>query len=251
VIRKACKQRTYSRPLTTRRSSIYTYPKEYKGPKLIQEQIKSIATLFGLDPSHAYEFATSLPQLPEGAEGWFAIPSIEAVAKKHFPEITDPAEQYCQVQIMILKMLGESRLFHNYRGGQINSQSLRMHTRTAHALDLIKEVQKGDILIVAGQLGMGHRGRSIRRARELIVRNQNQYGFDGIIGGSIALTHPERFVRKEELDIDCPGAEFKPSGEHEFSHTPIFSFHDGKLKFGARRVAFANDYYGSASGFLP
>lgn len=212
-------------------SSSYTYPKEYKGPKPIQEQIKSIATLFDLDPSHAYEFATSLPQLPEGAEGWFAVPSIEAVAKKHFPEITNSAEQYCQVQLLILKMLGDSRSFYNYRDGEINSQSLRMHARTAHALDLIKEVQKGDILIVAGQLGMRHRGRSVRRAREFIVGNQ--YGFDGIIGGSIALTHPERFVRWEELDMDCPGAEFKPGGGLEFSRAPIFIFSGDGLGFGA------------------
>ncbi len=231
-------------------SSRYTYPKEYKGPKPIKEQIESIAKLFGLDPSHAYEFAKSLPrELPEGAEGWFAIPSIEVVAKKHFPEVTDPAEQYCQIQIMILKMLGESRSFYNYREGQINSQSLRMHARTAHALDLIKEVQKGDILIAAGQLGMRHRGRSVRRAREFIVGNE--YGFDSIIVGSIALTHPERFVRWEELDIDCPGAEFKPSDGHEFSGAPIFRFDGVKLWFGANEVVFAYGRCGSASGFLP
>lgn len=230
-------------------SSSYTYPKEYKGPKSLKEQIGSIAKLFGLDPSHAHEFATSLPQLPEGAEGWFAIPSIEAVAKKHFPEITDPAEQYCQVQNLILKMLGESRPFHNYRDGEINSQSLRMHARTAHALDLIREVQKGDILIVASQLGMRHRGRSVRRAREVIVGNE--FGLDGIIVGSIALTHTERFVRWEELDIDCAGAEFKPTDGREFSRAPIFSFDDGRLEFGASGVGHAYACFGSASGFLP
>ncbi len=223
-------------------SSSYTYPKEYSR-RPIEEQIERIAKLFDLNPQDAYAFAKSLPELHEGAEGWFAIPSIAAVAKKHFPKVTDPAEQYCRVQNLILEMIGKSRRFHNYREGEINSQSLRMHTRTAHALDLVKETQKGDILIIAAQLGMRHRGRSVRRAREVFVANE--FGLDGVIVGSIALTHPERFVRFEELDIDCPG-----SSGHGFSHAPIF-FHDDELKFAARRVDGARVRYGSASGFLP
>ena len=76
--------------------SSYTYPKEYKGPKPVADQIKTLAKIFGLDPSHAIEFAKNLPALPEGAEGWFAIPSVDALAKKRFPEVTDPAQKYCQ-----------------------------------------------------------------------------------------------------------------------------------------------------------
>jgi hypothetical protein len=38
-------------------SSNYTYPKEYKGPKPIAEQVNTIATMFGLDPTQALEFA--------------------------------------------------------------------------------------------------------------------------------------------------------------------------------------------------
>ena len=77
-------------------SSSYSYPKEYKGPKSIVEQVKTIAELFGLDPTAALEFAKNLPELPEGAEGWFAIPKVPAVAKKHFSSITDSGEQYCE-----------------------------------------------------------------------------------------------------------------------------------------------------------
>lgn len=229
-------------------SSSYTYPEEYSR-RPIEEQIERIAKLFDLDPHSAYAFATPLPQLPEGAEGWFAIPSVVAVAKKHFPKVTDSAEQYYQVQNLILRMIADSRRFDNYREGEITAQSLRMHARTAHALDLIAEVHKGDILIIAAQLGLRHRGRSVRRAREVFVANE--FGLDGIIVGSIALTHPERFVRWEELDTDCAGAEFKPSDEHEFSRAPIFYFYGGGLGFGADRVDDAHDFYGSASGFLP
>src|SRR5262245_20790303 len=60
--------------------SSYMYPKEYKGPKPIADQIKAVATIFGLDPTQALEYAKNLPALPEGAEGCFAVPSVDAIA---------------------------------------------------------------------------------------------------------------------------------------------------------------------------
>src|SRR3989338_2750441 len=127
--------------------SSYAYPKEYKGPKPIADQIKAIAKIFDLDPSHAIEFVKNLPALPESAEGWFAIPSVDAPAQKH-----------CQAVQFVHAKIAASRSFSTYREGQITPAQLRVHARTAHALDLIAETQKGDILIVAAQLGMRHRG---------------------------------------------------------------------------------------------
>src|SRR3989344_1393255 len=46
--------------------SNYTYPKEYKGPKPINDQIKAIAKIFDLDPSHALEFVRNLTELQNG-----------------------------------------------------------------------------------------------------------------------------------------------------------------------------------------
>jgi len=172
-------------------SSNYTYPKEYKGPKPINDQIKAIAKIFSLNPSQALEFAKNLPELPNGAEGWFAIPSDTGL-QKLFPQITDPAERYCAGVQLVHTKIASSRSFYNYRDGQITPAQLRVHTRTAHTLDLIAENQPGDILIVAGQLGMRHRGRSVRRAREVFV--SNEFGLGSLAVGSIVLTHPERIV---------------------------------------------------------
>jgi hypothetical protein len=228
--------------------SSYTYPKEYKGPKPIADQIKAIAKIFGLDPSQAIEFAKNLPALPEGAEGWFAIPSVDALAKKHFPEVTDPVQKYCQAVQLVHAKIAASRSFYNYREGQITPAQLRVHARTAHALDLIAETQKGDILIVAAQLGMRHRGKSVRRAREVFVANE--FGLGSLAVGSIVLTHPERLVRWEELDMDCAGDEFSPEADGGFSRSPCFYFHDGGVKFGADFVGFPRGGFGSVSGFL-
>lgn len=228
--------------------SNYTYPKEYKGPKPITDQIKALAKIFDLDPSQAIEFAKNLPALPEGAEGWFAIPSVDALAKKHFPEVTDPAQKYCQAVQLVHAKIEASRSFYNYREGQITPAQLRVHARTAHALDLIAETQKGDILIVAAQLGMRHRGKSVRRAREVFV--VNEFGLGSLAVGSIVLTHPERLIRWEELDMDCSGDEFSPEADGDFSESPYFFFDDGKVKFGTYFVDDPIDTFGSVSGFL-
>lgn len=228
--------------------SNYAYPKEYKGPKPIADQIKALAKILDLDPSQALEFAKNLPALPDGAEGWFAIPSVDALAKKHFPEVTDPVEMYCQAVQLVHQKIAASRSFYNYREGQITPAQLRVHARTAHALDLIAETQKGDILIVAAQLGMRHRGKSVRRAREVFVANE--FGLGSLAVGSIVLTHPERLVRWEELDMDCSGDEFSPEAGGDFSRSPCFLFRGGEGEFGARFVGGPRAYFGSVSGFL-
>jgi hypothetical protein len=229
--------------------SACTYPKEYKGPKPIIDQIQAIASIFGLDPASAIEYAKHLPKLPKGAEGWFAIPSLSALAVKHFPEVADPAEQYSQAIQIVHEKIAALRAFYNYREGQIKPRHLRMNTRTAFAMALIAEDQKGDILIVAAQLGMRHRGRSVRCAREQFT--SKEYGHGSLAVGSIILTHPERLIYWEELDINCAGDEFAPTAGGPFVAAPIFVFNDDKVRFDILGVIGAYGLYGSASGFLP
>ncbi|MDO8529784.1 MAG: hypothetical protein Q7S10_00005, partial [bacterium] len=169
-------------------SSTWTYPKEYKGPKPIEEQIKALATIFNLDPAEALAYAKNLPQLPEGAEGWFAILSPSAL----FPEIKDPAERYCRSVQLAHEKIKATRAFYNYREGQIDKAHLRVHPRTAQMVSQLAEQQRGGILIVAAQLGMSHRGQSTRRARE--VFKPNEFGLGSLAGCSIVLVHPERLV---------------------------------------------------------
>ncbi len=230
-------------------ASSYTYPPEYTGPKPIEEQIAALAKMLDLDPTSALEHAGTLPQLPEGAEGWFAIPSPVALAAKHFPGLTNPAEQYCAGVSLILSKIAASRKFYNYREGQITTAQLRVAIRTAEAMTQIAEVQKGDILIIAAQLGLRHRGESVRRAREKFVANE--FGLGSLVFGAITLTHPERFVRWEQLHTDCAGDEFSPGADGEFDDAPYFNFYDGEVKFLTDWVSCSLAYSGSASGFLP
>jgi hypothetical protein len=236
--------------------SNYAYPPEYKGPKPIEDQIKAIAKIFDLDPESVLEFSKNLPVLtsfvPSDAlqwTGYFAIPSVDALAKKYFPEVIDTAEKYCRAVQLIHAKIAKSRKFYNYREGQITPDQLRNHIRTAEAMAKIAEIQKGEIIIVAAQLGMLHRGKSVRRAREVFFANE--FGLGSLAVGSIILTHPERLVRWEEQDMDCAGDEFAPDADGDFCGAPYFSFFDGEVEFDSCRLDNAHEGFGSASGFLP
>ncbi len=227
-------------------SSSYAYPKEYK-MKPIEEQVKFIAEKFGLDPTQALEFSKVLPALPEGAEGWFAIPKVSSVAKKHFPEITDSAEQYCEAVKLVQTKLAESRSFINYYNGEIVPSKLRQHIRTVGFLEHLEAEQRGDILIIAAQHGMRHRGKSVRRARETFA--SNEFGLGTFALGCMSLVHPDRYVCWEELDVDCAGDEFAPDADGVFSEAPLFYSSDGELEFDACDVFFASANFGSVSAF--
>jgi hypothetical protein len=67
----------------------------------------------------------------------------------------------------------------------------------------------------------------------------------------MALTHPERYVRWEELDTDCAGDEFSADADDEFGVAPFFCFGDDELEFYTCVVSDATEDYGSVSGFLP
>lgn len=229
------------------RASSYTYPPEYGGPRPVVEQIVALAAACKLDPTRALEYVKNLPELPDGAEGWFAIPSVNAIATRHFPKITDLAERYCHAVQFVLGKIAESRSFYNYCGGQIVPDHLTRSDRTAQALTSIAAVQGSDILIVAAQLGLRHRGRSVRRAREVFV--PSEFGLGSLEVGSIALTHSERLVRSEELDMDCSGDEFVGAdGEPD---APYLGCYDDGVGFGTHWIGGPSEGCGSVSGFFP
>lgn len=230
--------------------SSYSYPAGY-ALKPIGEQVDILAGMFGLSLGLTSEFLTNvLPTLtlPDG-EGWFAIPSIDALAKRFFADVTDPAERYSRAVQLILSKIGESRRFYNYRDGQLDPNYLRLTERTAHAMDIIAEQQQGDIVIVAGQFGAKHAGRSVRRAREVFT--PIEFGFGSFHVGSMLLTHPERLTSYDDLWPDCPGDDYSFDAAGTFGDAPYFYFADGRVRFLTTNVSSYSGRSGSPSGFLP
>jgi hypothetical protein len=149
----------------------------------------------------------------------------------------------------VLNAIASKRKFHNSREGELGPSYLRQHSHSAAMFEQIGQQQKGDILIVPAQFGMRHRGRSVRRAREVMCANE--FGLGAFAVGCMALTHPERYSRWDELDTDCGGDEYTPVAGDDFSGAPVFGFDDGRVRFVTRWFDNARGRFGSASAFLP
>jgi hypothetical protein len=219
--------------------SNYGYPQGY-AVKPVCEQLVELAKHFnGLNTSSVLACSKELPALPQGAEGWFAIPRWEKVA-----------ETYNQAVEKVLDLIGKTRTFYNYHKGNLGPKYLRLSERTAVALQMIGEKREAsDFLLIPAQFGLTHRGRSVRRVR--VVYAPNEFGLGSFIAGCMILSHPERLVQWEQLHIDCPGDEYSPGADVRFDFAPIFQFSIGLVMFNSRWVHNAHEDYGSASGFVP
>lgn len=218
--------------------SSYDYLSGYK-PKGITEQTNRLRELF---PGIGYANEKLAEQvLPENAEGWFAIPRWEKVAPT-----------YGEAVQKVLDLIKQTRsgAFYNYREGELGSNQLRQSAKSVSIFQKLGDEQKDqDILVVPAQFGARHKGRSVRRARE--VMNANECGLGAFAIGIMLLTHPERLKHYDDLWIDCAGDEFAPNAVGVFSKSPCFKFYDDGVKFGTYVVDSARNVYGSASVFLP
>ena len=218
--------------------SKYGYLSGYK-PKGITEQTNILRQLFR-GVGFADEKIAEQP-LPPNAEGWFAIPRWEKIAPT-----------YGEAVQKVFNLIKETRngAFYSYCEGQLGPQYLRQSQKAGKAFQKLGDEQKDhDILVVPAQFGLRHRGRSVRRARE--VMNGSEFGLGAFAIGIMLLTHPERLMNYDDLWIDCAGDEFAPDADGDFSRSPYFGFSDGRAGFGAYWVGDAGGGCGSASGFLP
>lgn len=218
--------------------SSYGYLSGYQ-PKPIAEQVKVLRELF--PELGSVDESLAKTDLPPNAEGWFAIPRWDKIAST-----------YGEALEKVLGLISKTRngKFYNYREGKLGSQYLRQHERTVAMLRHLGDAQsEHDILVVPAQLGLRHRGRSVRRARE--VFNASEFGLGAFQIAVMILTHPERLQHYDDLWIDCAGDEYAPNADGDFSYAPVFRFDDGLVKFNTDWVDNADDYYGSVSAFLP
>jgi hypothetical protein len=225
-------------------TSNYGYLSGYK-PTLVHDQVQMLKKLFperGDNPT----VGNLAGDVPNGAEGKFALPNIW----RPEPALTG---NYNNV-VPVLDLIKQDRngKFYSYRDGQLGPERLRQSARTEATMRKLSEEQgHPDILVIAAQFGLQHRGRSVRRAREVMV-DQGQYGLGAFAIGVMLLTHPNRLEHYDDLWIDCAGDEFDdPDAAARFDHAPCFEFQGSKVKFGASWTDGALGNYGSASGVLP
>jgi hypothetical protein len=227
---------------------VFDYPPEYGGPRPLTEQISHLVWRFGLSPIQALAYVErGLPQLPPGAEGWFAVPSVDGLAVRIFPEVADPVERYRRAVRHAFRVLGATQEFNNQSAESQVIPGLCRAERSAQALALIAQEQPGDILIVAAQIGRLHRGLAARE----IEFNAWEYGLGTFEAAVIILTHPQRLVRLEELDLDCPGDTCARMPDGQPSNVPVFSHSGSGIVCSSNWRGSCCDRTGQATGFLP
>lgn len=219
--------------------SNYAYPGEYMCAKPIATQASILRKAFpGLGRMNE-ELASS--PLLAFAEGKFVIPDWHKVAPT-----------YGEAVAIVIAKLAAKRHLHNFRDCQLGPTFLREHSRSIEMWSKVRAQQEGnDLFVIDAQFGLRHRGRSVRRARELFT--SNEFGLGAFAVGCMALTHPVRFVRWEQLHVDCAGDEYKaPEYEdRDFVRAPVWCFNDRWLEFAANWFLKPSGRYGSASGFVP
>jgi hypothetical protein len=229
-------------------ASNYGYLSGYKS-KNLHDQTNLLRKLFpGIrvaSPSLLMQVENGEVELPAGAEGWFAIPNWMKC-----PDIF--GKTYTEAVQKVLDTIKKERggQFCNRREGLIDDKHLRQSARSVEAWKKIADAQGNpDILIVAGQFGLRHKGRSVRRAREVFA--ENEFGLGAFAVGCMLSTHPKRLENYDDLWIDCLGDEFSPDGDGEFSRALCFGWNGDRVGFDAGCVSIADDSFGTASGFSP
>lgn len=211
------------------------YPPGYR-VKPIEAQVTELKKLF---PSlgNCNERLARL-KVPEGAEAWFAIPRWQALAST-----------YNEATELAIGILESKRRFSNRLIGKLGTIYLRQSERSKLAESILADQQQGsDILVVAAQAGMLHRGSSARRTR--VAMAGNEFGLGVFSFAAMLLTHPERLSTGETLMVDCGGDEYSVRGDHTFDRVPLFEFDLGGIEFSIFYEDRARNLWGSPTGFL-
>jgi hypothetical protein len=211
------------------------YPPTYR-VKPVEAQVTELRKFFPCLGSCQERLAHR--PLPEGAEAWFAVPRWQALA----PTYSEAVE-------MVIGVLATKRKFQNRIAGRMGPAYLRQSERSKLAATILADQQQGnDILVIAAQAGMRHRGCSARRAR--VAMAGNEFGAGVFAVACILLTHPERLSHEDTLMIDCGGDEYSLRGDYTFDRVPLFDYDISGIEFSAFYDDRSRNLWGTPSGFL-
>jgi hypothetical protein len=211
------------------------YPPTYR-VRPVEAQVTELRKLFPSLGSCQEKLARR--QLPEGAEDWFAIPRWQALAST-----------YSEAVEMALGILASKRRFANRITGRLGEIYLRQGERSKLAEKILADQQQGnDILVVAAQAGLLHRGSSARRTR--VAMAGNEFGLGVFAFACLLLTHPERLSSGETLMVDCGGDEYSVRGDYTFDRVPLFDYDMSGIEFSIFYEDRARNLWGSPTAFL-
>ncbi len=159
------------------------------------------------------------------------------------------ADTYNEAVELVVAVLSTKRRFSNRIIGGLGPTYLRQSERTKLAEKILAEQQEGsDLLVVAAQAGMLHRGSSARRTR--VAMAGNEFGLGIFAFACILLTHPERLSTGDTLMVDCGGDEYSVRGDYTFDRVPLFDYDLSGIEFSIFYEDRARNLWGTPTGFL-
>jgi len=212
----------------------FDYPSRYRVKPLAEQR----ALLLRYFPQ-LHDGGEAFSPMPNGAEGYFAIPRWEKIAPTY-------GEAVEKVFLAINNSRGVT--LHNYRDKRLGPDYLREEKQSRIRWERLAGQQGTDIIVVPAQFGMYYRGLSVRRVREKFT--ENEFGLGAYHVAIMLLTHPERLATGNELWVYAPGDEYSYRADGRFELAPIFYFRSGEIGFDVIWFDGAYDFYGSASGFI-
>ena len=211
------------------------YPPTYR-VRPVEAQVTELRKLFPT-LGNCLEKLGRKPLL-DGAEAWFAIPRWQAIA----PTYSEAVE-------LVLAVLAARRRVSYRIIGRLGPTYLRQSERSILAEKILADQQQGcDLLVVAAQAGILHRGCSARRTR--VAMAGNEYGLGVFAFACMLLTHPERLSTGDTLMIDCGGDEYSVRGDYTFDRVPLFDYDIGGIEFSIFYEDRARNLWGTPTAFL-
>jgi hypothetical protein len=217
--------------------------------KPLSEQVAILLQYFpDLDISHVEELGKRYEKdgklvLPQGMDGLVVIPKPSVVAKL-LEDKKDWPTYNRAIKCLLGVMATTRRSIANYTDGRVGPEFYNLVPQTAEAYAKLEELP-GEMMVLAVQTGILHRGKSARRAR--VTFGEREFGLDAFAVGCIILTHPERLQSSDALFIDCSGSEMAPEADDNFDHVPHWFHHTGALSLESSWVGNDSANSGSAS----
>lgn len=213
------------------------YPNPYRA-KGIVPQVAALKSSFSELKDATFDETFIARPCPKIAEKWFAIPRFEIIGSS-----------YTEAVDKVHTVIKSIRRFYKKHYVETDPEHLRQRCETVRAFHQIGEEQRGhDILIVPCQFGLRHRGRSVRRVRDVFVANE--FGLGAFAVGCMLITHPCRLIKLRQLYAGCPGDDYFPNNDGDFLEAPVYHFSSRQIKFSTRWIGAPDMYSGSVTGFL-
>lgn len=202
-------------------------------------QIERAGKIFGIETSHALEYAKALPEISDEAEAWSVTPKFSAIG-----------ETYEIASRKVVDMTTGMEWFDGDSGTGCAEGFLRQSGEKAKILNELYDSQKGDIVIFPAQFGLRLRGFTAICARNCFKENEFGLGVFELVANN--LINPGRFGANANFRIMLMGDEFGSNHRKEY----CLDFPGVRIGEKGLNLTFLESHvhgnnYAVPTGFLP